>query len=63
MYVGVLTILLGEVFFFQSYHLAVYLLIMALIFNFFILAVEEPRLRRDFGAEYSDYCSKVRRWL
>jgi protein-S-isoprenylcysteine O-methyltransferase Ste14 len=63
MYVGVLMILLGEVFFFQSYHLGVYLLVMALIFNFFILAVEEPRLRRDFGAGYSDYCRKVRRWL
>ncbi len=63
MYLGVLTILIGEALFFESYHLGIYLLMITLIFNLFILAVEEPRLRRDFGGEYRDYCSKVRRWL
>lgn len=63
MYLGVLMILIGEALFFKSYHLGIYLLIIVLIFNFFILAIEEPRLRRDFGNEYSHYCNKVRRWL
>ncbi len=63
MYLGVLMILAGEALFFKSYHLGIYLLIMMLIFNFFILVFEEPRLRRDFGDEYRSYCSKVRRWL
>ena len=63
MYLGVLTTLIGEALFFKSYHLGIYLLIMALIFNFFILVVEEPRLQEDFGDEYSHYRNKVRRWL
>ena len=63
MYLGVLMILIGETLFFKSYHLGIYLLIIALIFNLFILAVEEPRLRKDFADEYRNYCSKVRRWL
>jgi protein-S-isoprenylcysteine O-methyltransferase Ste14 len=63
MYLGVLMTLIGEALFFKSYHLGIYLLIMALIFNFFILVVEEPRLHEDFGDEYSHYRNKVRRWL
>ena len=63
MYLGVLMILIGEALFFKSYHLGIYLLIITLIFNLFILLVEEPRLHRDFGDGYLDYCSKVRRWL
>ena len=63
MYLGVLMTLMGEAVFFRSYHLGIYLLIMALIFNFFILLVEEPRLHEDFGDEYSHYCNRVRRWL
>jgi protein-S-isoprenylcysteine O-methyltransferase Ste14 len=63
MYLGVLIILAGETFFFRSYHLGIYLLIIAFIFNFFILLVEEPRLRRDFGDDYLQYCRRVRRWL
>ncbi len=63
MYSGVSMILMGETIFFTSYHLGIYVFIVVLIFNLFILAVEEPRLRRDFGDEYRDYCSKVRRWL
>jgi protein-S-isoprenylcysteine O-methyltransferase Ste14 len=63
MYVGVLMSLIGEALFFRSYQLGIFLLIMALIFNFFIMLVEEPRLQTDFGDEYSHYRSKVRRWL
>jgi protein-S-isoprenylcysteine O-methyltransferase Ste14 len=63
MYFGVLMMLIGEALFFKSYQMGIYLLIIALIFNFFILVIEEPRLRRDFGDDYFQYCSKVRRWL
>jgi protein-S-isoprenylcysteine O-methyltransferase Ste14 len=63
MYLGVLMALIGEALFFKSYYLGIYLLIMALIFNFFILVVEEPRLHEDFGDEYSRYRNRVRRWL
>jgi protein-S-isoprenylcysteine O-methyltransferase Ste14 len=63
MYLGVLIILIGETMFFKSYHLIIYMAIITLIFNLFIMAVEEPRLRRDFGEEFRHYCNKVRRWL
>ncbi|QTD37584.1 isoprenylcysteine carboxylmethyltransferase family protein [Polaribacter batillariae] len=62
MYIGVLTILMGETIFFKSYQLLIYLLLIFIAFNIFIILVEEPRLRRDFGKEYLDYCKKVERW-
>ena len=63
MYVGVLLILIGEVIFFQSHLLIIYLLSIFTAFNIFILLIEEPRLRKDFGKEYREYCKKVRRWI
>lgn len=63
MYVGVLIILAGEVIFFQSIALLLYLIIVFLLFNVFIIWVEEPRLRKDFGEQYTDYCGKVSRWF
>jgi protein-S-isoprenylcysteine O-methyltransferase Ste14 len=63
MYVGVMLILVGEAVFFHSYDLWVYLLLVFLAFNLFIMLLEEPRLRRDFNQEYFQYCRKVRRWL
>jgi hypothetical protein len=32
-------------------------------FHIFVLAYEEPTLRRRFGAEYDTYCANVSRWL
>ena len=63
MYVGVLMILIGEGIFFQSYQLLIYLLLVFSAFNIFILLIEEPRLRKDFGEEYNSYCQEVRRWI
>ena len=62
MYVGVIMTLAGEALFFQSLNLLVYLIFIFLIFNLFILLIEEPRLRKDFGEEYRKYCREVRRW-
>lgn len=64
MYVGVTMILIGEAIFFQSILLLwVYSLVVFVAFNLFIILVEEPRLRKDFGKEYNEYCKKVRRWI
>jgi len=63
MYVGVTMILIGEAIFFQSVNLWIYLLFIFIAFNLFILLHEEPRLRKDFGEEYNQYCQKVRRWI
>ncbi len=63
MYVGVITMLIGELIFFESKWLLVYTLIVFLAFNAFILVFEEPRLKNDFGAAYRDYCLRVNRWI
>ena len=63
MYIGVILMLIGEAIFFRSVDLWIYSLVVFVAFNIFILLVEEPRLRRDFGEEYKRYCEKVRRWI
>jgi len=63
MYIGVLMILIGESIFFQPNNLWIYTLFIFSMFYLFVLLVEEPRLRRDFGEEYVEYCQKVRRWI
>lgn len=63
MYVGVTMILIGEAVFFQSVYLWIYLLLVYIAFNIFIMLNEEPRLKKDFGEEYNRYCQKVRRWI
>lgn len=63
MYLGVIMLLIGEAIFFQSIYLWLYSILIFLAFHFFILFSEEPRLRKDFGEEYGEYCNKVRRWF
>jgi len=63
MYVGVMLILTGESLFVQNRVLWFYALAIFASFHVFIVAHEEPRLRKDFGQEYKDYCARVRRWL
>lgn len=63
MYVGVLLLLIGETIFYQSVKLCLYTLFIFIIFNLFILFIEEPRLKKDFGEAYQNYCDNVRRWF
>jgi protein-S-isoprenylcysteine O-methyltransferase Ste14 len=63
MYVGVMMILIGEAIVTQSATLWIYLAIIFIAFQLFIMLHEEPRLRKDFGQEYLVYCGKVRRWF
>lgn len=63
MYLGVLAVVLGWVLAFQSLVLLAYLALVALAFHAAVLFVEEPALRRQFGAEYLAYCRAVRRWI
>ncbi|MBD0277130.1 MAG: isoprenylcysteine carboxylmethyltransferase family protein [Flavisolibacter sp.] len=63
MYWGVMLILIGEATYFESNDLWIYLVCVFLFFNLFIIRIEEPRLRRDFGEDYYQYCQKVRRWV
>ena len=63
MYVGVIGMLIGESIFFQGYLLWIYTLLVFILFNGFIFFIEEPRLKKDFGEDYLNYCRKVRRWI
>ena len=63
MYVGVMLMLIGEVVFTQAANLLFYSISIFVSFNLFIAYREEPRLKRDFGQDYVDYCNKVRRWI
>lgn len=63
MYVGVMLILWGEAIFFLSNYLWLYSFIIFGAFNAFIIFYEEPRLKKDFGAEYDKYFQSTRRWL
>ncbi|TAK36465.1 MAG: isoprenylcysteine carboxylmethyltransferase family protein [Saprospiraceae bacterium] len=63
MYLSVIAVILGEIFFFNSTFLVVYAAVVFLAFHGFVMFYEEPYLRRTFGEEYDAYCKKVSRWL
>lgn len=62
MYVGVLATILGQGLLLGSGSVLVYAAVVALGFHLFVLAYEEPTLRRTFAAEYAAYCAAVPRW-
>jgi protein-S-isoprenylcysteine O-methyltransferase Ste14 len=63
MYVGVMLMLIGETITLASQTLLVYSATLLLIFNLYVIFFEEPRLRKDFGEEYTTYCREVGRWF
>ena len=63
LYVGVLSVAWGWAILFQSTRLAIYALLAGVGFHLFVVLYEEPRLRRQFGAEYKRYYEQVGRWL
>lgn len=63
MYVGVGAMILGQALYFGSLPIAVYLALVAGLFHVFVLFYEEPTLRRQFGAQYEEFCHSVPRWL
>ena len=63
MYVGVLLILFGEAWLFDSRKLLFYALGCFVVVHAFVLLYEEPHLRRKFGDAYVRYCETVNRWF
>ena len=63
MYLGVLLVVGGWAALSGSWSVLAYGIAMALLFHFFVLLVEEPTLRRQFGSAYDAYCGRVGRWL
>ena len=62
MYVGVLSVLIGETVLLYSTAMVEYAATVVLGFELFVRLYEEPTLRRRYGAEYLRYCEQVRRW-
>ncbi|HEX5719472.1 MAG TPA: isoprenylcysteine carboxylmethyltransferase family protein [Thermoanaerobaculia bacterium] len=63
MYLGVLSVVSSWAVLFRSPEILRYGVVVALMFHLVVLVIEEPSLRRLFGAEYEQYCQSVRRWI
>jgi protein-S-isoprenylcysteine O-methyltransferase Ste14 len=63
MYVSVIGIIAGEALLFGQVELLVYAALAWLFFHLFVIAYEEPAMRRQFPADYAVYSAAVRRWL
>ncbi len=63
MYIAVLSVVIGEAILFRSILLVEYALVLWGVFHMFVVFVEEPLLRSQFGASYETYFRTVPRWL
>ncbi|HSU16119.1 isoprenylcysteine carboxylmethyltransferase family protein [Longimicrobium sp.] len=63
MYVGVVMVVLGQALGFASRADAVYGALLWAAFHLRVVLVEEPVLRRSFGAAYEGYVARVPRWF
>jgi protein-S-isoprenylcysteine O-methyltransferase Ste14 len=63
MYLGMLLILAGWALVVSNLAALVMLPLFVLYLNRFQIGPEERALQARFGAEFEDYCRKVRRWL
>ena len=62
MYIGAGLALAGAALFYESLPLLAYLSFFFLATHLFVVAYEEPALRRTFGQDYEGYCDRIRRW-
>lgn len=62
MYVGVLTVLVGEALAFGSWAIGLWAAALAIAFHMRVVRWEEPVLRATFGAPFEDYLREVPRW-
>jgi len=63
MYVANLMIISGEALLFQSWAVAAWGALMAIVFHTFVILYEEPALKRLFGDAYEEYRRSVPRWI
>jgi protein-S-isoprenylcysteine O-methyltransferase Ste14 len=63
MYIGAIVSMLGVALFYGSLSILTYAGFIFVAAHLFVIAYEEPVLRRTFGEEYEAYCRRVRRWI
>ena len=61
--VGELAVVWAVAFYVASLGVVLYAIAISVLGHLSVVRVEEPELRRRFGAEYEDYCREVPRWL
>ena len=60
---GGLAILIGEALWLWSLSIMIYSVLLALVSHYYVVRVEEPRLRQKFGTDYHAYQRAVPRWF
>lgn len=63
MYLGAVTVILGEAILFGSWRLFIYAAAVLATLHFFVILYEEPSLYRRFGEPYRQYTQTVPRWM
>ncbi|MDE2182788.1 MAG: isoprenylcysteine carboxylmethyltransferase family protein [Alphaproteobacteria bacterium] len=63
MYVGVVSLALGQALLFADLRLAVYGAAVWLAMHLFVILYEEPKLARTFGEDYAAFRANVPRWI
>lgn len=63
MYVGIVSLLVGEALLFQSRWLMEYAVTAFIFYHLLVILYEEPTLKRKFGDSYKRYSESVPRWI
>jgi len=63
MYVAVFAVILGQSLVLGNVRVLGYAALVWLAFHLFVLAYEEPTLRKKYGEEYKTLCKHVPRWI
>ena len=63
MFLAVLSMVIGQAIIFRSFLLVGYALLVWGVVHLFVVFVEEPSLRHQFGESYESYQRTVARWL
>jgi protein-S-isoprenylcysteine O-methyltransferase Ste14 len=63
MYVAVIVIILGQALLFADWRLILCGALFWLAAHVYVVAYEEPTLRRKFGVQYAAFCANVPRWI
>jgi protein-S-isoprenylcysteine O-methyltransferase Ste14 len=63
MYVAVFAVIVGQSLVLGNVRVLGYAALVWLAFHLFVLAYEEPTLRKKYGDEYKVFCSNVPRWI
>lgn len=62
-YIGAFLIFLAHFLWFGYLNLLLYTAFSLIGVHLYIIAFEEPNLKRKFGASYEEYCRRVPRWI